>query len=274
MQLKRREWHSLFWVIGQRLANQNFAKGRDEMSGRVIVITGANGGLGRELARQVVAAGDRAILLGRTFTKVEALALELGENAFPIQCIVSDSASVDAAFAVIAERFGKIDALINNAATFIPSRLENADGALIVDSVLSNLAGPMLCVRAALPMLDEGAHIVNVSSETVTVELPMLTIYQATKAGLERFSSSLALELADRGVRVTVFRAGQMAGEGSAAMDPALAMQLVQAAMKRGFNLMERGMTSYASAAAMLRFVLDSPADVDLASIAFHGRTR
>jgi NAD(P)-dependent dehydrogenase (short-subunit alcohol dehydrogenase family) len=224
------------------------------------------------MARRFAADGDKVILLARTAAKVQALADEIGNGATAVSCVVSDPASVRHAFEQIAVRYGSIDALINNAANFTPARFEEASDQLILDSVLSNLAGPMFCTRAALPLLRRGGHVINVSSETVSVELPMLVVYQSTKAGLERFSSSLAAELADRGIRVTVFRAGQMAGADAAPkIDPELGRQIFAESLKRGFNLMERGMTSYQSAAALMRAVIDTPPDMHLVQVSFHG---
>src|SRR5579883_1310600 len=87
---------------------------------KVIIITGAGVGLGRALARRFAADGDTVVLLGRTASKVEKLAGELGSRAMAVGCDVSSPESVRNAFAAIALRYPRIDVLINCAAVYQP----------------------------------------------------------------------------------------------------------------------------------------------------------
>jgi NAD(P)-dependent dehydrogenase (short-subunit alcohol dehydrogenase family) len=243
------------------------------MPAKVIVITGANGGLGQTLAKRIASDGDTVVLLGRTLPKVEEVAREIGERAAAVECVVSSPKSVKAAFTKIADTYGTIDALINNAGVFRPSLVEEASDDLILDTITSNLAGTVLCARSAIPLLRRGGHIINVSSESVATELPHMALYQATKAGVERFSSALNLELAEKGIRVTVVRAGQMFGPGmTMSMDPEAATKMFEAAMQRGFNLMARGTTNYESTTNVFRLILDSPPDMSIGMVTFQGR--
>ncbi len=242
------------------------------MPAKLIVITGANGGLGQTLAKRFTGDGDTVVLLGRTLSKVQEVAKEIGERAHAVECVVSSPESVKAAFARIATH-GKIDALINNAGIFKPSVIEEASDEMILDTIASNLTGAILCARSAIPLLNRGGHIINISSESVIAELPHLVLYQTTKAGLERFSTALNLELAEKGIRVTIVRAGQMFGPGAAmTMEPEAAAKFFEAAMKRGFDLMARGTSRYEATTDIFRLIIDSPPDVSIDSIAFHGR--
>lgn len=243
------------------------------MSGKVIVITGANGGLGRALAQRFAADGDKVVLLGRTLAKVQAVAEEIGGNAVAFECNVSSPDSVRAAFAQIAEVHPRIDALINNAAIFQMLTLEEATDNQIIDAVMSNLAGPMLCARSAIPLLERGGHIINISSESVDVTFPYLIPYQATKAGVEQFTRDLNLELMDRGIRVSAVRAGQMVGPGQATeFDPVMGGRFFTEAAKRGHDVMARGASQYASTVHMFRTIIDAPADVHIGLISFQAR--
>lgn len=243
------------------------------MTGKVIAITGANGGLGRALARRFADDGDKVVLLGRTLSKVQEVADEIGGDAIAIECVVSSPDSVRAAFAAIAQVHPKIDVLINNAAVFGPYLVEEATDEQILGSVLTNLAGPMLTARAAIPMLNPDGHIINLSSESVVVPLPHLSGYQATKAGLERFSEALHDELKDKGIRVTVVRAGQMAGPGSTTQfEPESGMRFFQAAIKKGLNPMERGISAYDSVLHVFRMIVDSPADIRIGTVTIEAR--
>lgn len=230
---------------------------------KVIVITGAGIGLGRALARRFAAEGEQVVLLGRTPSKVQAVAQELGDRAMAIGCDVSSPASVKAAFAEIAQRHSRIDVLINNAAIFEPYLIADATDEQIMGTIATNLAGPMLCVRSAIPLMQRGSHIINVSSESVELPFPHLLVYQSTKAGLERFSSGLHRELEPRGIRVTNVRAGQMMEEGKVwNVDPAAQMAFAKAAMEAGLNLRERPISQFTSVTHVFRALIDLPADL------------
>lgn len=243
------------------------------MAGKVIVITGANGGLGRAIAQRFADDGDTVILLGRSLAKVQEVAAAIGGNAAAVQCEVTNPDSIRAAFAEIATKHPTIDVLINNAAIFKPFLVEEASDAQILDTVLTNLAGPILCTRSAIPMLGRGGHIINISSESVEVNFPHLTLYQATKGGLERFSHHMQAELEDKGIRVTTVRAGQMIGPGSSAeMDPVAFQRFFEAAGKRGLNLMARGVSQYGSTLDVFRTLVDLPADIHVGLVTLQSR--
>lgn len=243
------------------------------MTAKKIVITGANGGLGRALAQRFHADGDTVILLGRSLAKVRVLSDELGERASVFECDVSNPESVRTAFANIHDMHGTIDVLINNAAIFQPFLIADASDAQILDSLTVNLAGPMFCCRSAIPLMQAGGHIINLSSESVEVPLPHLLAYEATKAGLERFARGLRDELADQGIRVTVVRAGMMYGPGmSSEMDPVAAGRMFEAAKKLGFDLMTRGATQYESTTEIFRTIIDSPPDLHIGTVTYQSR--
>jgi meso-butanediol dehydrogenase/(S,S)-butanediol dehydrogenase/diacetyl reductase len=243
------------------------------MAGKVIAITGANGGLGRALAQFFAEAGDHVVLLGRKFDKVSEVAAAIGERALPVQCDVSSPESVRAAFATIAKTHPKIDALINNAAIFHPFLIEEATDDQIMNEVLANLAGPILCTRSAIPMLNRDGHIINISSESIILPFPHLSVYQATKAGLETFSHHMQSELADKRIRVTVVRAGQMMGPGmSLEMEPVAAQRFGAEAARRGMNMQARGITHYSSTLSIFRTLVDLAPDIHVGTVTFESR--
>lgn len=240
---------------------------------KVIVITGAGVGLGRALARRFAADGETVVLLGRTKAKVDAVAEELGEPALAIACDVSAPDQVRAAFAEIAERHPKIDVLINNAAVFEPFLIAEATDDQILKPILTNLAGPIFCVRSAIPLMGPGAHIINVSSESVGLNFPHLSLYQASKAGLERFTQSLHLELQPNGIRVSYVRAGQMMEEGKVwDIDPAAAMKFAKAAMEAGINLTQRPISQFTSVTQAFRALIDLPPDLHAVGLMLEAR--
>ncbi len=242
--------------------------------GKTIVITGAGAGLGRSLARRFVGEGETVILLGRTLSKVQAVADELGERAMAVECDVSSADSVRAAFASIAERHQKIDALINNAAVYEPFTVAEATDRQIDSILATNLSGPIYCCRAAIPMMDRGAQIINVSSESVVVPFAMLSLYQASKAGLERFTDALADELKPQGIRVTTVRAGPMYDEGKEQprWDPDAAARFYKGSVERGTDLRARPISASDAVTGVFRSILDLAPDVELLHVSVGAR--
>ena len=230
---------------------------------KTIVITGAGIGLGRALARRFAADGDNVVLLGRTLSKVQSAAQEIGDRAMAVGCDVASPESVKSAFAEIAKRHPRIDVLINNAAIFEPYLIADATDEQIVGTLATNLGGAILCVRSAIPMLNRGGHILSVSSESVEMPFPHLLMYQTTKAGLERFCAGLHRELEPNGIRVTCVRAGQMMEQGKVwNVDPAAQMRFAKAAMEAGINLRERPITQFTSVTNIFRALIDLPPDL------------
>ena len=241
--------------------------------GKTIVITGAGIGLGRALARRFSEDGHTVVLLGRTLSKVQAVAEELGDPAMAVGCDVAAPDSVRQAFAAIAGCHPHIDVLINNAAVYQPFLIEEATDDQVLSAINTNLAGAVFCCRSAIPMMQAGGHILNVSSESVEVPFPHLSIYQSTKAGLERLSLSLQRELEASRIRVTTVRAGQMMEPDRIwDVEPAAAMRFAQAAAASGLNLRERPISQFTSAVEVFRALIDLPADIHDESISLHAR--
>lgn len=240
---------------------------------KTIVITGAGDGLGRTLARRFAADGDRIVLLGRTFAKVQAVAEELGEPSFALKCEVGDPASVRGAFAEIAARCDRVDALINNAASYDPFMLEDATDEKVIGMVAANMTGPVLCSREALPLLRGGGRIVNVSSESVGLKFAMQWLYTATKTGLEVMSGMLDRELEPQGVRVASVRCGQMYDESKTGSNwpMELAVQFMQENKKVGIDVRNRPLSHYKSVAEVFHAVINSPPDLFVAHVEING---
>jgi meso-butanediol dehydrogenase / (S,S)-butanediol dehydrogenase / diacetyl reductase len=240
---------------------------------KTIVITGAGAGLGRALARRFGADGDSVVLIGRTPAKVKAVAGEIGARAMAIGCDVSSPTSVAAAFTAIAARHPRIDVLINNAAVYQPFLVVEASDEQILNIIGTNLTGPILCSRAVIPMMGSGGHIINVSSESVEVPFPHLSLYQCSKAGLERFSQALELELESTGIRVSTVRAAPMTdADKTWDVDPAAAARFAQASMAVGLNLRERPISQFASVTNVFRALIDLPPDLHAGSVILRAR--
>ncbi len=242
--------------------------------GKVIVITGAGVGLGRALARRFAKDGDTVVALGRTLSKVQVLADELGAPHFAVECDVQSADSIRKAFAEIARRHPKIDVLINNAAIYEPFLIKDATDEQVLASLLTNFAGPIFTCRAAIPMMEKGGYIINVTSESVALEFPLLSLYMSTKAGLERFTQTLHRELEADGIRVSVVRAGPMYEEGkeTPGWDPVATQMFYERCLANGINMMQRGISQVTSVTDVFRALLDLPADVRVTHVSLEGR--
>jgi NAD(P)-dependent dehydrogenase (short-subunit alcohol dehydrogenase family) len=240
---------------------------------KVIVITGAGSGLGRALARRFAADGDKVVLLGRTFSKLERVAAEVGDNAFAIACDIGNAEDVRAAFAKIAERHKKVDVLINNAAMIDYSTLATASDTHIIGTVSTNLIGNLLCTRAAIGLMEKGGHIINVSSEAVDAPYPHHVVYQATKGGIETMSKHLQDELRPQGIRVSVVRAGPMYdADRTMQASPEAVDRFHGACVERGINLSTLPVSHFNSVLWIFRSLVDMPADVHVDTVRFGSR--
>jgi NAD(P)-dependent dehydrogenase (short-subunit alcohol dehydrogenase family) len=218
------------------------------LEGKVTVVTGATSGSGRGVARRFVAEGADVVLLARGKERLEAEAEALGPRALGIVTDVGDADSVRAAFAEIEDRFGRVDALVNNAAVYRPCPVDELSDFDIERQVRTNFLGPVHTCRSAIPLLRAagGGDIVNTSSESTLDPFPMLSMYVASKAALEAFSHTLALEVENDDIRVTLVVQGTAAdGEGSTdwSWEPERAMAAGQLWMERGYLAKVAGRT-------------------------------
>jgi NAD(P)-dependent dehydrogenase (short-subunit alcohol dehydrogenase family) len=173
---------------------------------KVALVTGAARGIGLATAKRFLADGWRVALLD---IEGELLALAVASLARPddtlaLHCDVSDAKAVATAIAQIATRFGRLDALINNAgvAVFAPL-LETSDADW--NRILAvNLSGPFICTKAAVPLLREagGGAVVNITSISAVRASTLRSAYGTSKAGLAHLTKQLAVELASLGIRV------------------------------------------------------------------------
>jgi NAD(P)-dependent dehydrogenase (short-subunit alcohol dehydrogenase family) len=186
------------------------------LRGKVAVVTGASRGIGREIARALCRAGAQVALLARPSDDLDALADELRGCSSVMPCDLADPGEVRAAFLSVGKAFGRLDILVNNAAICAPYKVADATDSALLRDLSVNLLAPICCAREAIPMLIAagGGSILNVSSESVRFPVPQLTVYAATKGGLEVFSAALRSELRPLGIRVTTLRCGNVAGTG------------------------------------------------------------
>jgi NADP-dependent 3-hydroxy acid dehydrogenase YdfG len=248
---------------------------KDNMSklvDKVALITGASKGLGRCIAELLVSEGVKVALAARPSPQLAALGRELGDAAFAVECDVRSARSVEAAIEAAVRHFGGLDILVNNAATCLLHEIETSTDDEILAEVETNLLGSIWSVRAAIPHLTArgGGDIAFVSSESVLLPYPFLTLYAATKAAIETFARGLRSELRPNGTRVTVLRAGSMTESSIAGgWDPERAKRFFEVAGQSGhLALTGAGNHPSANARALVEmFKLPRDANADLIEV-------
>ncbi len=182
--------------------------GRPRPTDRVVVITGAAGGIGAALARKFAAGGARVALLDLEADRLEPLAAELhagGAEALSIVCDVTSLDACGAAIDAVIDRFGGIDVLVANAGITHLGRFSDTDVAVIGRVMDINFLGSVNITKVALPaLLDRRGQIAVMSSIAGLAPLATRTGYSASKHALHGFFESLRTELAGDGVGVTM----------------------------------------------------------------------
>ncbi len=176
-----------------------------ELKGANIVLTGASGGLGRELARQFAAAGANLLLVGRDEARLGDLLNGLGGTGVRLACIAADlNQSGDIERIAEAARAFDADVLVNNAGINAFGMFERQDWTDSADVLNTNLFSPLHLTQALLPWLARRPHaaILNIGSTFGSLPFPGFAAYSAAKAGLRGFSQALRRELADSRIEV------------------------------------------------------------------------
>jgi NAD(P)-dependent dehydrogenase (short-subunit alcohol dehydrogenase family) len=180
------------------------------MSGKSALITGAARGIGLATAKRFLADGWRVALLdidGATLTSALA-ALQAPDRTLALTCDVALPDQVEAAVAQVKQRFGRLDALVNNAGHAVFKPALETSLAEIHRTLDVNLVGPFLLTKAAVPLMPKGSAIVNITSISGLRASALRIAYGTSKAALAHMTSQLALELSIHGIRVNAVAPG------------------------------------------------------------------
>ena len=184
-----------------------------DLENKVVLITGASQGLGKQFAELLCAKGARVALAARQVAKIISLKEELeakGGIAYAVEMDVLDQQSISDCVEVVEHELGSIDVLVNNAGVAINKFFLDVTEEEY-DSVLgTNLKGCFFCAQAVAKKMAnrKSGSIINISSVLGTRPIGTLTTYCASKAGLNQLTATMALELARSGVRVNAIAPG------------------------------------------------------------------
>ena len=179
------------------------------LADQVCVVTGAGGGLGAEIARQLLQAGARVALLDRNVETLGSVAAGLGANAervMQVACDVTSAQSVQAAAQEILEAWGPARLLVNNAAALYADAVMDIALDKWNQLLAVNLSGYLLCAQAfgRQMMAHGGGAMVHVASISGSIPQPYSGAYSVSKAGVKMLSQLLAVELGEHGIRSNV----------------------------------------------------------------------
>jgi NAD(P)-dependent dehydrogenase (short-subunit alcohol dehydrogenase family) len=192
------------------------------MTSKVWFITGTSKGFGRVWAEAALARGDRVAATARDVRTVEPLVERYGNQVAALTLDVTDKAAVHTAMADAHARFGRVDVVINNAGYGLFGTIEEVSEVEARAQMETNLFGALWVTQAALPIMraQKAGHIIQVSSIGGVNAFPTVGLYHASKWGLEGFSQSLAAEVKEFGIKVTIVEPGGYATDwgGTSAM--------------------------------------------------------
>lgn len=236
----------------------------NNVSGKVVVITGASSGLGEATARRLSAAGAKVVLGARRLDRLEALARDLKlPDGSVFQTDVVDRAQVTALIDGAVKLHGRVDVVVNNAGLMPSSMLER----LHVDEwdrmIDVNIKGVLYGIAAALPVMKKqmAGHVINVSSVAGHKVGPGGTVYAATKHAVRVISEGFRQEVKPYNIRTTVISPGAVDTElTSTITDPDIA-----AGMKKTY---EKAIPADAFARAV-QYAIEQPEEVDVNEILF-----
>jgi len=189
------------------------------LAGKVAIVTGAARGIGRAIAERYVAEGASVVIGDVLEEQGEATAAAIGQRCRFVRCDVSREADAAALAEAAVAVFGGLDVCVNNAAILRTEDPLDASADSFRRVIEVNLIGTFLVAQAAarrMVALGRGGAIVNLSSINAEVALPGQTSYAASKGGIAMLTRSLAVQLADRGIRVNAIGPGTIATEMSA----------------------------------------------------------
>ncbi len=187
--------------------------------GKVAIITGANQGLGLEIAKKYSAAGASVVLCARDAVRLEearktlAVAMPADRLVEAIPADVSSSESVDHLVGEALKRFGRIDILVNNAGVYGPmGPIEEVDWTAWLSTIEINLLGSVLMCRAVLPAMkkQKRGRIIQLSGGGATNPMPNISAYAVSKAAIVRFAETLAEEVQEFNITVNSIAPGAL----------------------------------------------------------------
>jgi len=189
---------------------------------KVWFVTGSSRGLGRSFVEAALSRGDKVAATARNTGSLDELVAAYGDAVLPLELDVTDKAAAFEGVKRAREHFGRLDVIVNNAGYAQIGAIEELTEQELRDQFETNVFGAVWVIQAALPYLrEQGAgHIVQLSSVAGLIAMPLGGAYQASKWSLEALNETLAHEVADFGIKVTVVEPAGFATRSGKNPDP------------------------------------------------------
>ena len=179
---------------------------------KVALVTGGGSGIGKAIAKALLAEGCKVIINGRNEEKLNQAKSELGDNVESIVCDITDEGQVGNTFNGIISNYGKFDILINNAGMAAKAKAHELKYETWKKVINVNLNGAFLCAREAMKIMikQKSGRIINIGSISGQMSRPENAAYTASKFGLEGLTRALALDGREYGIAVSILHPGNV----------------------------------------------------------------
>jgi len=193
----------------EKKSQKNKQKSSVMQNKKVWLITGAGRGMGVDIAKAALAAGNKVVATGRN-TNMVTKALGESDDLLVVKLDVTKPADAESAVNAAIDRFGSLDVLVNNAASFYAGFFEEPTPDQIERQLSTSLIGPMNVTRAVLPVMRKrrSGHIISISSSAGLTSFEFCAAYSASKFGLEGWMHALQAEVAPFGIHTTIVNPG------------------------------------------------------------------
>src|SRR5579871_3208508 len=179
---------------------------QQELSGKVVVVTGASMGIGEAIAKTFADGGASVVLLARDAERTEAARTRIGhaERTLALACDVRNREEIDRVVGLTMHHFKRIDVWINNAGHGILDSIANVDMAAVRETFETNFFGALEAMQAVIPVMKQqgSGTIINISSVAGHIPLPFHAVYSATKFAMNAIGKGARIELKNSGINV------------------------------------------------------------------------
>lgn len=177
-----------------------------KLSGKIAVVTGGNSGIGYATAKDLAENGASVIITGRSTERVLKAAEELGVTG--VVADVSDLTAIDNLVEQVKNEYGKVDILFVNAGIFAPAPVGQISEDMFDNQMGINFKGAVFTIEKFLPVLNDGASVISLSSINAYTGMPNTAVYAASKAALNSYTRTASTELAPRKIRINSVNPG------------------------------------------------------------------
>lgn len=175
-----------------------------KLNNKIAVITGGNAGIGFATAQEFIAQGAKVVITGRRQEAIDSALVALGSNAIGIRSDVTKLADIEKLVDQVKTTFGKVDILFVNAGVALQEPVGQITEESLDTLMSINFKGAVFTTEKFIPILNDGASIIHMTSVSAFTFATGTAIYSASKAALTAYSKSASVELADRKIRVNI----------------------------------------------------------------------